>query len=150
MKTLKNALIGLGYASVKGQKKQKPKKTTEPVKWVPGRMYVNSIGRPVYFCAGSIWCVPEWDEYRLWITTTGENGPTWCKMCVTLAEYQKLVAGMKYTDDPAEVERLEKEYDAYCKRWKKRKQQQADMFEELKRPITNKNRRHRSAKFRRF
>ena len=125
-------------------------KKTHAIQWAPGRMYVNSIGKAVYYCAGSIWCNPEWDEYRLWVTANGEDGPTWCKMCVTLAEYQSMVSGMRYVDDPAEVERIEKEYDAYCERWKKHRQQQADMLAELKRPITKKNRRHKSAKLRRW
>lgn len=125
-------------------------KKMHSIKWVPGRMYLNSVCRPVYHCAGNLWCNPEWDEYRLWITTNGENGPTWCKMCVTLEEYQRMVIGMKYTDDPVEVERLEKEYDEYCQRWKKRQQQQIDMHAELSKPITNKNRKYINGKVRRF
>lgn len=129
--------------------KRESKKLAE-IQFVPGRTYVNSVGHAMYQCGCIVLCNPEWDEYRVWTTANGSDGPTWCKMYIGLEEFQKLVYGLRYTDDPEETARIEKQYDEYCDRWKKRQHKMIWMYEELSKPINKKKRRYKNGKVRRF
>lgn len=150
MKTLKDALMAIGYVC-KEQKKPRVKKERPKVDFVCGRMFLNSVGKPVCQCADWVWQEPGHDQYRVWIVGIDpEDGPWWCKDYVTMKQFQDLVAGLKYTDDQEKIDKLEKEFDNWKKSWKTRRHKSVDMFDEILRPITNKNRRNKSGKFRRF
>lgn len=96
------------------------KKPRKKIDFVCGRTFFNSIGRAVYQCADWVWQDPEINQYRIWEVCYGDDGIFWCKSYVTMEQFQNMVRGLRYTDDPEQIKKLEDDIEKLKERFQKR------------------------------